>query len=275
MSTALTGLPALDEPFPVTDADREAFDRDGHVTLRGVASPAEAQAYRPVIADAITRVPAHQPSAAEGEVYAKAFAQHSNLWEFDEAAARFTLARRFGQVAADLLGVDGVRVYHDQALFKTAGGGHTPWHRDQHYWPLDTDRTITMWMPLVDITPDMGELRFAPGTHRAKDVADVPISDEADREYQAYLDRHRFTPNVTGAMAAGDASFHAGGTLHAAAPNTTGRLREVMTIIWFADGARVTEPANDGQRNDLARWLTGCQVGDVAAGPLTPLVFSR
>ena len=36
-----------------------------------------------------------------------------------------------------------VRLYHDQALFKEAGGGITPWHQDQHYWPLDTDRTIT------------------------------------------------------------------------------------------------------------------------------------
>lgn len=27
--------------------------------------------------------------------------------------------------------VDGVRIYHDQALFKGPGGGHTPWHCDQ------------------------------------------------------------------------------------------------------------------------------------------------
>lgn len=29
------------------------------------------------------------------------------------------------------LQVDGVRIYHDQALFKSPGGGPTPWHCDQ------------------------------------------------------------------------------------------------------------------------------------------------
>ena len=30
-----------------------------------------------------------------------------------------------------LMGVDGVGLYHDQALVKEAGGGHTPWHCDR------------------------------------------------------------------------------------------------------------------------------------------------
>ena len=34
---------------------------------------------------------------------------------------RFTLARRFAKIAADLMGVEGVRIYHDQALFKEPG----------------------------------------------------------------------------------------------------------------------------------------------------------
>ena len=36
-----------------------------------------------------------------------------------------------------LLQTPGVRMYHDQALYKEAGGGYTPWHVDQFYWPLD------------------------------------------------------------------------------------------------------------------------------------------
>lgn len=275
MTTVAGDLPALDDTVSIADADRNAFRRNGHVTVRNLLTADEVAAFRPVIAGAVERVPPHQPSAAEGEVYARAFSQHSNLWQHDESVARFSLARRLARAAAELLGVDGVRMYHDQALFKGAGGGHTPWHRDQHYWPLDTDRTITVWMPLHDMTADMGELRFVPGSHSLEGLADVPISDEADREYQAFVDRHRFEPNTTGAMAAGDASFHAGRTLHAAAPNTTDRVRQVMTVIWFADGAHVTEPANDGQRNDLRTWLTGCEVGGPAAGPLNPLCWSR
>ena len=63
------------------------------------------------------------------------------------------------------MGVDGVRLYHDQALYKEPGGGFTPWHQDQTYWPLDTTHTITMWMPLLDIPPNVGSMRFASGSH--------------------------------------------------------------------------------------------------------------
>ena len=63
-----------------------------------------------------------------------------------------------------LLEVAGVRLYHDQALFKEAGGGHTPWHADQFYWPLATDRTVTAWVPLVDVPMEMGPLAFATGS---------------------------------------------------------------------------------------------------------------
>ena len=50
-------------------------------------------------------------------------------------------------------------LYHDQALFKEPGGGPTPWHQDQYYWPFDTDKTITMWMPLVEVGPVAGAAR--------------------------------------------------------------------------------------------------------------------
>ncbi len=43
-------------------------------------------------------------------------------------------------------------------------------------------------------------------------------------------------------MSAGDATFHAGWTLHGAPPNLTGTLRSVMTVIYFADGLRAVEP---------------------------------
>src|SRR6185312_281663 len=109
---------------------------------------------------------AYQKSLAERDTYHKAFIQVDGLWRRDERVRKFVLARRFGKVAADLMGVDGVRVYMDQALFKEPGGGHTPWHQDQYYWPLDTHNTITMWMPLVDIDVQMGMLTFASGSHK-------------------------------------------------------------------------------------------------------------
>jgi ectoine hydroxylase-related dioxygenase (phytanoyl-CoA dioxygenase family) len=76
-------------------------------------------------------------------------------------------------------------------------------------------------------------------------------------------------------MKAGDATFHYGWTLHGAPANATDRPREAMTVIWYADGARVTEPDNFNRRRDLERWMPGLKPGDLAASELNPLVFRR
>lgn len=73
-------------------------------------------------------------------------------------------------------------------------------------------------------------------------------------------------------MAAGDATFHSGWTLHKAPGNDTERMRSIMTVIYFADGTHVSEPKNVAQENDLRGWLPGCQPGDLAASPLNPLI---
>jgi ectoine hydroxylase-related dioxygenase (phytanoyl-CoA dioxygenase family) len=123
----------------------------GHAVVRGLASADEVEAYRPAIEAAVARQTEAIPPLEARDTYGKAFLQVPNLWQRDPVIERFVLARRFARVAAELLAVDAVRLYHDQALCKEPGGGHTPWHQDQVYWPFETDRTITMWMPLVDV----------------------------------------------------------------------------------------------------------------------------
>ena len=49
--------------------------------------------------------------------------------------------------------VEGVRLYHDQALNKEPGGGYTPWHCDAYYWPVLSDKIVTAWVPLQVTTP--------------------------------------------------------------------------------------------------------------------------
>ena len=62
--------------------------------------------------------------------------------------------------------VEGVRLYHDQALFKEAEGGITPWHADQYYWPLSTSKTITDLIPLQATPLEMGPLEFSAGSQQ-------------------------------------------------------------------------------------------------------------
>lgn len=273
-NTTAADLPALDSAYPLGAEQIADYRRDGHILLRGVASPAEITVFRPVIEEAADRYNTETRAMEERDTYAKAFLQIMNLWARDEAVKRFTLAQRFGKIAADLMGVDGVRIYHDQALFKEPGGGPTPWHQDQYYWPLDTDNTITMWMPLVDIPATMGALTFASGSQREGFLGHLKISDESEKHFDDLV-RERGFPLAVEAMAAGDATFHSGWTLHNAPGNPTDRMREVFTIIYVADGARITVPDNPNRERDLDRWMPGLKPGDLAASELNPLVYSR
>ena len=246
------------------------LERDGQVVVRGLLGSEDVARFRGVVNAALPK--AYKVELPPGnETYQAAFDQYLNLWQADPAMAEVTLHPELARTAAALLGVDAVRVYHDQALYKVAGGGHTPWHQDQWYWPLDTDRTITMWLPLHDVDPEMGDLEFAVGTHRGP-IGDEAISDDSDAFYDRYLADADIARKSTGSMRAGDASFHLGWTLHRANPNLTNHDREVMTVIWFADGARVLQPANDGQKLDRLVWLRNLEPGELAASDLNPLV---
>jgi ectoine hydroxylase-related dioxygenase (phytanoyl-CoA dioxygenase family) len=183
-------------------------------------------------------------------------------------------ARRFARIAAELMGVEGVRLYHDQALFKPAGGKVTPWHQDQFYWPLDTRYTITMWMPIIDLTRAMGTMLFACGSHIEGEILGRSISDESHRAFERLVEERGWQIESHD-MLAGDATFHSGWTVHSAHPNATNIVREVMTIIYFADGTNVAEPGNDFRRTDMEVFLPGCRAGDQAASPLNPLLYRR
>lgn len=271
----LDSLPDLQSDFPLTQEQMESYQAKGHILLREVATSDEIAAYRPVLSGLVHDLNQQTKPLNERDTYGKAFIQIGNLWEHSEAAKRFVLARRFAKIAAELMGVDGVRIYHDQALYKEAGGGHTPWHQDQIYWPLDTDKTITMWMPLVPVSEEIGSMTFASGTHTRGFISRQVISDESHRTMKEYVENNAIETVTYGAMAAGDATFHAGWTLHSAPGNPTDTMREVMTIIYVADQTKVLEPDSSARRNDLSRWLPGLAPGDLIDSPLNPLIYRR
>lgn len=249
-----------------------AFRRDGHVLVRGVASPAEIAACRPVIQQVVAEVARRDGRQGRIDDYSKLFTQVTNVWRVNDAARRVVFNKRWAGIAARILGTPSVRLYHDQALFKPPGADRTPWHQDRYYWPLDTDLTVTMWLPLIDVGEDMGPTRFASGSHRAVGLGELAISGVTDRRLAEIIEQ-RAWPVQSAPVAAGDATFHAGGTIHSAGANKSDRVREVLTVIYYADGARVTRPANDNQRADMEVFLPGTKPGDEAKSELNPILF--
>jgi ectoine hydroxylase-related dioxygenase (phytanoyl-CoA dioxygenase family) len=276
MSMPKTSSPERSQLGDLSEERIAEFRRDGCTVVRGLCSREEVASVRSRIAEAVADQ--SQGVAALSErpsTYARAFLQVENIWRTVDTVRDFTLSPRFGEVAARLVGVPGIRLYHDQALFKEPGGGVTPWHQDQGYWPLRGWGPVTMWMPLVDLTAEMGgSMSFARGScHLA--LGDLEISDGSQAGGEHMVDEHHLDVVNFGPLTAGDATFHAGWTMHRAEENTSSAMREVMTVIYFPDGMRVAAPENRRQASDLARWLPGCAPGDLAASELNPLLYSE
>ena len=262
----------LDTAYKVTDEQIEAYQRDGHILLDGVLPAEHIPPYHDAIAQTVAERNTETRKLADRDTYGQAFLQTINLWLFNEKVKRFVLAKRFAGIAAQLLGVEKVRIYHDQALFKEAGGGITPWHQDQHYWPLATNKVVSMWMTLADIRADMGTLQFASRSHVNGYLGEMPISDESETQFREYVAEKGFTLQQADAMAAGTATFHSGWTLHSAPPNRSDKMRPAMTVIYFADGTRVAPLDNKHREMGCSGFLPGTQAGDLAATRMNPLL---
>ena len=268
-------LPALDSLYPLTAEQMRDFRENGHIRLSAVLSPEEILVFGPILQETALSQNRETRALADRDSYGRAFLQMINLWLLDERVQRFVFARRFARLAAKLLGVDGVRLYHDQALFKEAHGGHTPWHQDQYYWPLDTEDTLTLWMPLTPVLPEVGSMSFASGSHRSGHLGDHAIGDESETIFRKMIPEKGWPVATYGALNAGDATFHHGWTLHSAGPNPTETMRPAMTIIYFRDGAHVSALDHPARRVDRTMYLPDCNEGELAGGAFCPLLHPR
>jgi len=259
------------EPFNLAAAAVSQFRRDGYVRLKSVLPASAIERYRGVFSDLVESRRAAAKPMAERSTYEKAFLQVCNLWRRSDEARDFVFSATLAEIAAKLMEVKGVRLYHDQALFKEAGGGPTPWHADQYYWPVSSDRTVTAWLPLQTTPVAMGPLAFAPGSHRMEAGRDLAIGAESEAAMAEALARVAVDEAE---FEIGDVSFHAGWTFHRAGPNETDAMRAAMTVIYIDEEMRLAAPANDAQAFDARVWCRDVAVGDLIAGPLNPVIWS-
>ncbi len=265
--------PDLDAPYALTEAHIARYREDGFVQLPAVFS---AEELAPLEALLTREVEKRNPLAGvpmeQRTTYQQAFVQITNLWQKAPAVQPLVFSKRLAGIAGRLMEAQGVRLYHDQALYKEPGGGFTPWHADQYYWPLDGPQTCTAWIPLQQTPVEMGALAFSAGSHRHDLGRDLPISEESEQEIARRLERAHLPTHVA-PFGLGDVSFHAGWTFHRAGPNRTGRPRRVMTVIYFADGLRLAAPTA-AQQADRDAFLPGLQPGEKAASEMNPLLWT-
>jgi ectoine hydroxylase-related dioxygenase (phytanoyl-CoA dioxygenase family) len=260
-------------PYPLDEATIRRFREDGFVRLPGVLSPQVIQEYAPEIDRLVAEQnPLKDIPLEQRSLYDQAFIQVSNVWPLSEKAREFAFSKRLARVAAELMGTRGVRMWHDQALYKEPSGGFTPWHVDQQYWPMASPHSVTVWIPLQDTPMEMGPLCFGRGSHRKHIGRDLEISAESEEQIREAVRRERIV-QVQEPFALGDVSYHLGWTLHRAGPNTTTRPRRVFTIIYMDSDMRLVNPKNKNQQRDWEKWTPSTQVGEIMDDPLNPVLY--
>ena len=196
------------------------------------------------------------------------------IWPDNPLLRAYVLSPRLGQISADLLETDAVRLYHDNVLAKQAGCGRTPWHFDDHHFPLDTHQVVTAWAPAQPIPLGMGPLAFAYplDVHKLVDAVTFEKTGTGyDRGVAEVFARNGVAVDET-EFEIGEVSFHHNLSFHTAARNRSDRSRIVLANTYYADGARVVN-APTMVSGDWQKFMPGVGPGDVAASPLNPVCW--
>ena len=263
----------LDSPYPLNADQIACFRRDGYIKLKDVLSTEVINHYSPIITAEVHRLNTMHVPLEQRDTYNKAFLQVGNIWTKNETVKEFCWSQRLARMATELLGVTGVRMYHDQALYKEPGGGVTPWHADQYYWPLSNPNTVTAWIPLQATPMEMGPLAFAKGSHKFVAGRELGISDESEERIGRSMKEHNYPLDDT-PFDLGEVSFHYGWTFHRAGRNVSQHPRAVMTIIYMDEDIRLIAPHTKARVGDRVAFAADVEVGGIMNGQMTPVVYS-
>lgn len=267
-------LSHLHTSYSITAEQVNFFQEYRYIKLKQVLNAETLHYFNTAISDRIATLSNSQSiPLAERDTYGKAFLQVMNLWREDAVIRELIFSKRIAEIATQLMRTKGVRLYHDQALFKEPGGGITPWHADQFYWPLASDKTITAWIPLQAVPLEMGPLEFSAGSHQIVEGREFAISDSSEKMIQERLRVTDFT-HIIEPFDAGEISFHSGWIFHRAGANRSREMRKVMTIIYMDSEMRLKAPENSNQQNDWDTWCPGAVIDEIIQTPLNPLLFS-
>lgn len=265
----------LDEELGLPETTVSEFRNAGHVLVRRALNPHVVKAARPHMLAAIERQWPRElvPTEEREDAYSRSFTQLADVWRNEPASQDFGLRKRLTGMAAQLLGVQRVRLFCENWLIKEPGADITPWHQDGVVMPFEIDQTIAIWIPLQTVREVDGLLRFARGSHQLERAGIDNINDESEGFYDALIAEHGFAIDRTPPVFPGDVSFHHGRTIHGAFPNRSDAHRVVLVLHCFADGARIVEPTSPTMAQLLASTDGGLQPGDPATDLRWPLIY--
>jgi len=251
----------------------EQFATDGFLRVDGFFSNEELDRFSKAVDAAVAyRSSDDHRSLGEKNLYEQTFVQCMRLWEDQPDVRPFTFHPKLCAAAAALLDTDCVRLWHDQALYKEAGGRKTDAHLDYPFWPVVETDLVSVWIPFRDVHPEGGMMSYVQGSHRIGYTEFADIGQLHGGEAVDLLEDPKIAalPLVPMPASRGSAIFHHACTIHTADANTTDATRRVFTVAYMADGLhRSRDDAYFALDRDSIR------TGDVVVGPGHPVAWPR
>jgi ectoine hydroxylase-related dioxygenase (phytanoyl-CoA dioxygenase family) len=258
------------KPYKVTKTQCEAFRKDGFIKLPNVLSPSAVTRLRHELLQLLSK----NFDISHSSSGKNRFLSLEMMWLENTIIRKYVLSSRIAKICADLLDVRSVRLYHDNALAKEPGCGRTPWHCDDHHFPLATNDVVTAWIPAQPIPVEMGPLAFAKPLSVFNLVKNINFN-KFDTSYDRQIAKAFRAKNISieaGPFEMGEVSFHHNLSYHTAAGNTTTRTRVVLANTFFADGARVVEQPTMVS-GEWQKFIPGVGPGEIAASELNPICW--
>lgn len=262
----------------VTQADIDAYQRDGAVCIRGLLDAGWVERMRA----AIDRVE-HNPGPFR-ERYSPQdpgmFLSEKFLWTFDPDFRAVVFESAEAEVAGRLMQSNKINVFYDHLMVKDPGAvSPTPWHQDVNYWPVEGRQICSIWIPFDRVDLDNGGVEFVAGSHRTGhryqpfDFRGSDAVETSEFEKLPDVESHREEYRILyWDLEPGDALVFDGLTLHGAAGNTTAtRRRRALSVRYAGDDARFI------QRKKMIKLLRdpGLKPGDPLDSDLFPVVWRR
>jgi ectoine hydroxylase len=281
--------PLADDPTRITGpnparlrvlgpAQRAAYERDGFLALPGFVGTDWLERLRATAASFVEKSrelresnlifdlePDHTPEQPRLRRLTSPVDLHETFWAFASSSPLVDLVE-------DLLGPD-LKFHHGKLNFKAPHGGEqVRWHQDIQFWPHTNYSPLTIGVFLEDVTPEMGNVGFVPGSHRG------PLFDQYAGDLwvgcisDADLARVDLASAVFPTGPAGSVTIHNCRTIHGSAPNRSSRPRPLLLQTYAAaDAFPYTDIVRRSPHGDTlirgrpARWARHdprpCQVG--------------
>ena len=135
----------------LTDKQIEFYRTNGFIVVEDFLDPNELEEWRRCTDEAVAErlgeaIDFRTNQMDPDTFYAQVFTQCLRLADTHEGMRKLIFDRRIGRMGATLAGVEGIRIWHDQALIKPPHGNPTAWHLDVPYWSFDSPNAISFWM---------------------------------------------------------------------------------------------------------------------------------